>query len=971
MERFKSKVSEFNPGYLVMFLSSVFAQVGYYKEEAVEYNDDNISESKPIEELIEPVNEGVVSNVFNYFGYYSKTEIDRRRSLRLRGLDPEYEGLTWGKRTRRKRILPFFKDYHEDDEVFFNYHEENAMERFKSKVAKFNPGYIRKLFSAMFSQLGYYKEESLENIDNLVDETKSLEELMKPSHEGIISIVFGTLGYYSENEIKRRQSLRLKGLEPEFEGLTWGKRRRSRKAHDSGDYNDDQNEDDVFFDYHEENTVESFQSKIAEYNPGYLHRFISRVFSIIGYYKEESMANTIDINQETKSIEELMKSSNEWIVSTFFSYFGYYSQKEIRRRHSLRLQGLDPEYEGLTWGKVKRTRFLPSFLSTKEKDEYVFEYHEHEDGILQRWTDYFLHKIGYLHFEDIHEESYDDHEDDVSYVGEGAEDQEEEYNLNYVQIPQESFVNRQHQHEVFENSYSFEATEGYDDSSANITVTKDDNLCLGIILILAIPLLLLLSLAILDSNLLFQGFSSEDLKTTSSTLSQLYSSLWSIPKWCCSISIQMIFDGFNGLFIGLINLVSWIFGLFFNAFYVILYSFGSLKNATTFIKDEKIIITQDKINYDDLVKHILNDNSFKSALLTLQQKIPNEKSMKAEMNEIIQSRFENIMKTLEHDQVWKDKIDAMEVVTNENEHHKNTLKNLNDEHDQVISELKTTTSTLKDRLDENNNNVEAIKVLHEKILSLNQDVQHLDQLLKNCCKSNELQKEFIHKFFEAQKDQFITKDQFQAELSTIIQLIHENLIEKSKESIHELIDFKLTSKPNNLTVDSDALTKWDIEDMVKSALTVYGADKTGAFDFALETAGGSVVSTRCTQMYTDQMLSYSWLGMSIWLPLPVWGPTTNPRTAIQPGVMPGECWAFKGHEGYLVIKLAMPMKPTRFSMEHIPKSLSPNGKFSYKISRDAERGVYFLFTYRFLNYSKITQNFQNLFEIFRNQIIVK
>ena len=28
----------------------------------------------------------------------------------------------------------------------------------------------------------------------------------------------------------------------------------------------------------------------------------------------------------------------------------------------------------------------------------------------------------------------------------------------------------------------------------------------------------------------------------------------------------------------------------------------------------------------------------------------------------------------------------------------------------------------------------------------------------------------------------------------------------------------------------------------------------------------------------------------------------------------------------LVIKLSMPMKPTRFSLEHIPKSLSPNGR---------------------------------------------
>ena len=45
----------------------------------------------------------------------------------------------------------------------------------------------------------------------------------------------------------------------------------------------------------------------------------------------------------------------------------------------------------------------------------------------------------------------------------------------------------------------------------------------------------------------------------------------------------------------------------------------------------------------------------------------------------------------------------------------------------------------------------------------------------------------------------------------------------------------------------------------------------------------------------------------------------------QPGVLPGECWAFKGTQGYLVIELSSPMSPTKFSIEHIPKSMSPNG----------------------------------------------
>ena len=46
----------------------------------------------------------------------------------------------------------------------------------------------------------------------------------------------------------------------------------------------------------------------------------------------------------------------------------------------------------------------------------------------------------------------------------------------------------------------------------------------------------------------------------------------------------------------------------------------------------------------------------------------------------------------------------------------------------------------------------------------------------------------------------------------------------------------------------------------------------------------------------------------------------------QPDVHPGQCWAFRGTQGFLVIQLAGRVKPTAFSLEHIPRSLSPTGK---------------------------------------------
>ena len=221
--------------------------------------------------------------------------------------------------------------------------------------------------------------------------------------------------------------------------MTWGKRKRTPK--------DpvpvlDESADETFFNVHEENAVDKFESQVAQFNPGYLTRFFSTFFSIFGYYKEETVENlgvgggnpeteiTDDQNISSKSLEQLMKPSKEWILPRLLSYFGYYSQKEIKRRQSLRIQGLDPEYEGLTWGRVKRTRLLPFppsiFGGSHHDSDVVFEYHEHEDGFLQRWTDYFLHKIGYLQFEDIPDESF---EENVEQIDEEIEDFEDDGDL--------------------------------------------------------------------------------------------------------------------------------------------------------------------------------------------------------------------------------------------------------------------------------------------------------------------------------------------------------------------------------------------------------------------------------------------------------------------------------------------------------------------------------------------------------------
>ncbi|XP_035853132.1 SUN domain-containing protein 1-like [Sander lucioperca] len=117
----------------------------------------------------------------------------------------------------------------------------------------------------------------------------------------------------------------------------------------------------------------------------------------------------------------------------------------------------------------------------------------------------------------------------------------------------------------------------------------------------------------------------------------------------------------------------------------------------------------------------------------------------------------------------------------------------------------------------------------------------------------------------------------------------------------------------------DAVTREDVQVMVKNALRLFSQDRTGMADYALESGGGSVLSTRCSETYETKAALLSLFG------LPLWYFSQSPRAVIQPDVHPGNCWAFRGSTGFLVIRLSMRILPTAFSLEHIPKILAPSG----------------------------------------------
>ncbi|KAJ8346072.1 hypothetical protein SKAU_G00302650 [Synaphobranchus kaupii] len=118
------------------------------------------------------------------------------------------------------------------------------------------------------------------------------------------------------------------------------------------------------------------------------------------------------------------------------------------------------------------------------------------------------------------------------------------------------------------------------------------------------------------------------------------------------------------------------------------------------------------------------------------------------------------------------------------------------------------------------------------------------------------------------------------------------------------------------------MSEEQVQLIVQNALRLYSQDRTGLVDYALESGGGSILSTRCSETYETKTALMSLFGV------PLWYFSQSPRVVIQPDVYPGNCWAFKGSHGYLVIRLSLSVVPSAFCLEHISKSLSPTGNIS-------------------------------------------
>ncbi|XP_044758292.1 nuclear migration and anchoring protein unc-84-like isoform X2 [Coccinella septempunctata] len=139
---------------------------------------------------------------------------------------------------------------------------------------------------------------------------------------------------------------------------------------------------------------------------------------------------------------------------------------------------------------------------------------------------------------------------------------------------------------------------------------------------------------------------------------------------------------------------------------------------------------------------------------------------------------------------------------------------------------------------------------------------------------------------------------------------------------HEMTDIK-KHVGIDTTEDSDKSAQLPreyssaIKGLVKDELENFDSDKTGKTDFALETAGGRIVKVIDTENYGSTVGLFG---------LTLCEGNNGPRAMIQSSSAPGECWAFKGSKGTVLIKLLGKVRINAVSLEHISSKISPTGK---------------------------------------------
>lgn len=274
------------------------------------------------------------------------------------------------------------------------------------------------------------------------------------------------------------------------------------------------------------------------------------------------------------------------------------------------------------------------------------------------------------------------------------------------------------------------------------------------------------------------------------------------------------------------------------------------------------------------------------------------------INEKIDAEFSanerNFMKTMEKDKIFEG-VEEVIQKTLQSRTPKLDKQNMDD----IISGIRAST----DRINQHDTDMETIKL---DIFKLKLQIrQHAAAMSDDVNKLRNQQKNYLHRMrFEtdekivqiiskldsqlvAIKSHYASMDKnniFQAKpyLDEHLRLAEASIadtfrheLDKNAGILMDAINEEIKKQLTGQQPCSNGLTEDDVARIVNRILIIYDADKIGLVDFALESAGGQVLSTRCTENYQSRSAELSIFG------IPIWYPANTPRTVISPSVQPG------------------------------------------------------------------------------------
>merc|ERR1719357_1549749 len=360
---------------------------------------------------------------------------------------------------------------------------------------------------------------------------------------------------------------------------------------------------------------------------------------------------------------------------------------------------------------------------------------------------------------------------------------------------------------------------------------------------------------------------------------------------------------------------------------------------------KEVPVQEASINYELLIEKVLNSDKFLQAVSKIANdkvgmeslKFQEELTTKITEEKLVQdkefaildeykSRIEGIKVEVsgEIKKMTEDFIRAnLESTEAKSRDHEQSITSLKEKYQQLLQEaeaakigINTQTEVIKTSHQELQNQIEELKL---KISSLEEEHVKMDSNLRGCCQNMTAIEIKVEGYIQELLDGIMNNDrdnsgkpvenfaawvnsyfvakseiekklqrQLNTEVKTAMQVEAQQTAQQIMESVSNSIRLEHAERikeaqTSDAKTHVEGLSKKEVLKIVKDALIQYDADKTGMFDYALETAGGSVVSTRCTETFVQKTAMYSIFG------IPIWYPSNNPRTIIQPGVQPGEC----------------------------------------------------------------------------------